>query len=464
MVQSRTVDVQDFISEHTDRKLSPLQLRTILLCFLIVAIDGFDTGAIGFIAPALRADWQVTAGQLAPLFGAGLFGLMVGAFIFGPLADKIGRKQALLLTVAFFGTASLASVWSENITQLTILRFLTGMGLGGAMPNAITLTSEYCPERRRSFLTTVMFCGFTLGSALGGLAAAQLVADYGWRSVLLLGGVAPLALLPILRIWLPESVRFLVLKSAPADRIAAILHKIAPDADLQGTQFTGVRRPQGSPVLQLFTPDLLRGTVLLWATFFMSLLVFYLLASWLPTVINSAGMTLKEASLFSMMLQIGGTVGAILIGSLMDRNNPHLVLGVSYVVAALFIALIGSATGSAALLAAAVFGAGFCLAGSQVGVNALAAGFYPTANRATGVAWANGVGRIGSVLGSMVGGVFLSSGLGLPAMFTLVGVPVVIAGICMLIKGRMAPQPVHQHAAPLPRTTALAVSGAALQQ
>ena len=467
MVQSRTVDVQDFITEHTDRKLSPLQIRTLVLCFLIVAIDGFDTGAIGFIAPALRADWQVTAGQLAPLFGAGLFGLMVGAFVFGPLADKIGRKWALLLTVFFFGAASLASAWSDNITQLTILRFLTGMGLGGAMPNAITLTSEYCPEHRRSFLTTVMFCGFTLGSALGGLAAAQLVADYGWRSVLVLGGIAPLALLPFLWIWLPESVRFLVLKQAPADQIAAILNKMAPAADLRGAVFTGVRRPQGSPVMQLFTPEERRGTLLLWATFFMSLLVFYLLASWLPTVINSAGMSMKEASYFAMMLQLGGTAGAILIGLMMDRRNPHHVLAVSYASAAIFIALIGSATGSAVLLAMAVFGAGFCLAGSQVGANALSAGFYPTANRATGVAWANAVGRIGSVLGSMVGGILLGSGLGLPTMFTLIGIPVVIAGACMLIKGMVAPQPVHQHAAaaaPLPAAAALSTGGAALQK
>jgi AAHS family 4-hydroxybenzoate transporter-like MFS transporter len=317
------------------------------------------------------------------------------------------------------------------------------MGLGGAMPNAITLTSEYCPEHRRSFLTTIMFCGFTLGSAFGGLAAAQLVADYGWRSVLFLGGVAPLALLPALWLWLPESVRFLVLKNAPPARIAAILEKIAPRADLEGAVFTGVKRAEGSPVLQLFGPQERRGTLLLWATFFMSLLVFYLLASWLPTVINSAGMTLKEASYFAMMLQLGGTVGAILIGRTMDRKDPHVVLAFAYASAAVFIALIGNATGSAVLLAAAVFGAGFCLAGAQVGVNALAAGFYPTANRATGVAWANGVGRIGSVLGSMTGGLLLGSGLGLPAVFGLIGIPVVVAGLCMLLKGRLAPQPDH---------------------
>jgi AAHS family 4-hydroxybenzoate transporter-like MFS transporter len=446
MALTRTIDVQDFVNDH---KLSSFQITVIALCFLIVAIDGFDTAAIGYIAPALRAEWGVSAAQLAPLFGAGLFGLMLGAFIFGPLADKIGRKYALILTVVFFGGASLASAWSTSITELTVLRFLTGMGLGGAMPNAITLTSEFCPERRRSFLTTLMFCGFTLGSAFGGLAAAQLVAGYGWASVLVIGGVLPLVLLPVLWWILPESARFLVLKNAPAEQIAGVLQKIAPEADLRNANFVGVTKAKGSPVAQLFQPGLVSGTLLLWLTFFMSLLVFYLLSSWLPTVISGTGMTLQEASYLTIMLPIGGTVGALLIGALMDRMNPHYVLGASYALAALFIALIGSSTASTALLAVAIFGAGFCLAGSQVGVNALAAGFYHTSSRATGVAWANAVGRSGSVLGSMTGGAILASGLGLPTAFVLVGVPVIVAGLCMFLKARLAPQPVHHSAAPL---------------
>lgn len=441
MSSTRVIDVQEFINAH---KVSGFQFTLVALCFLIVAIDGFDTAAIGFIAPALRAEWQLAPAQLAPLFGAGLFGLMIGAFVFGPLADKIGRKQALVMTVLFFGLTSLASAWAGSVTELTVLRFLTGMGLGGAMPNAITLTSEFCPDKRRSFLTTLMFCGFTLGSALGGLAAAQLVAGYGWSSVLLLGGIAPLVLVPVLLLALPESVRFLVLKNAPAERIAGILNKIAPEADLRDVHFVGIKRPAGSPVGQLFQPGLVAGTLLLWLTFFMSLLVFYLLSSWLPTVISNAGMTLKDASLMTMMLQTGGTVGALVIGASMDRVDPHKVLGVAYAAAALFIAAIGSATASPWLLATAVFGAGFCLAGAQVGVNALAAGYYPTANRATGVAWANAVGRSGSVLGSMVGGTILASGLGLPVAFVIVGVPAVFAGLFMVVKGRLAPQPAHQ--------------------
>lgn len=446
MPPSRTIDIQDFIDQH---KVSGFQVRIVMLCFLVVAIDGFDTAAIGYIAPALRSQWQVSQAQLAPLFGAGLFGLMIGAFLFGPLADRLGRKTVLVVTTAFFGLASLASAWSTSIEMLTALRFVTGLGLGGAMPNAITLTSEYCPEHRRSFLTMAMFCGFTVGSALGGFAAAHLIADFGWTSVLVLGGVLPLAILPLLVIGLPESVRFLVLKQAPSARVARLLNRIAPKADLSAATFTGIAKPKGSPIGQLFQPGLVAGTLCLWLTFFMSLLIFYLLSSWLPTIISSAGLSLKEASLVTVMLATGGTVGGLVLGALMDRANPHAVLGLSYLCAAGFVALIGSATGSVVLLAVAVFGAGFCVAGSQIGINALSASYYPTASRATGVAWANAVGRIGSVVGSMIGASLLGLGLGLPATFGLVAVPALVAAISIVLKSRLG-APVLPVAAPAP--------------
>ncbi|WP_407530232.1 MFS transporter [Methylobacterium oryzisoli] len=434
MPTSHSIDVQDVINRHG---VSGFQIRIVILCFLVVAIDGFDTAAIGYIAPALRAQWQVSQSQLAPLFGAGLFGLMIGAFLFGPLADRFGRKATLIVTTAFFGLASLASAWSTSIEMLTVLRFITGLGLGGAMPNAITLTSEYCPEHRRSFLTMAMFCGFTVGSALGGFAAAHLIADYGWPSVLVIGGVLPLALVPVLVLGLPESARFLVLKQAPAEAVARLLKRIAPAEDFSGATFTGIAKPKGSPIGQLFQPGLVAGTLCLWLTFFMSLLIFYLLSSWLPTIISSAGLTLKEASLVTVMLATGGTVGGLVLGALMDRANPHVVLGLSYLAAAGFVALIGSSTGSVALLVAAVFGAGFCVAGSQIGINALSASYYPTANRATGVAWANAVGRVGSVVGSMIGASLIGLGFGLPATFGIVAVPALIAAASITLKGRL---------------------------
>lgn len=432
-----SLDVAAFIDRQ---RVGRYQLLVAGLCFLIVAIDGFDTAAIGFLAPAIGAEWQLSAAQLAPLFGAGLAGLMAGAFVFGPLADKLGRKKVLLGCVAFFGLASLASAAAPGLGWLVLLRFLTGLGLGGAMPNAVTLTSEFCPAQRRSFLVTTMFCGFTIGSALGGLASAQLVEAWGWRAVLVVGGVLPLLLLPVLAALLPESVRYLVLRGAPNERVRAILQRIAP-IDAQA-RFT-ITRPQAfaSPASRLFQPDLRRGTLSLWLVFFMSLLVIYLLSSWLPTLLKSTGVSLRTAALVTAMFQVGGTLGAVALGWLMDRVAPHKVLAASYALAGVFIALIGVWGGSVALSAALVFCAGFCISGSQVGANALSASFYPTDCCATGVSWANGVGRIGSVLGSMGGGAMLAMQLSLPTVFLLVGIPALLAGVLMLGFGRSQAAP-----------------------
>ena len=434
MSSPRTIDVQHFINSH---KLSSTQIVTLLLCFFIVAVDGFDTASIGFIAPAIRAEWGLNPAHLAPVFGAGLAGLMAGAFLFGPLADKFGRKTILMVCVAFFAVASLASAYSNSVEMLILLRFLTGLGLGGAMPNSVTLSSEYAPEKHRAVLVTTMFCGFTLGSALGGVAAAHIVAEHGWRAVLVLGGVLPLALVPVLAFALPESVRYLVVKGIKTEQVLRTLRRIAPGEDLSNARFAVPEKAQsGFPVKHLFKPELRRGTLLLWLAFFMSLLVIYLLSSWLPTLISSTGRSLKDASLVTAMFQVGGTAGAIGLGQLMDRFNPQRVLAVAYALAAAFTALIGSSTGSTLMLVLAVFGAGACISGAQVGANALSAGFYPTASRATGVSWANGIGRVGSVLGSMAGGWMLSLGWGLPMLFAVIGIPAVIAAICLLAMRR----------------------------
>ena len=432
----RSMDVQDVIDANP---VSGFQKLVIALCFLVVAIDGFDTAAIGFIAPALRAQWGVTPAQLAPLFGAGLFGLMAGAFIFGPLADRWGRKPVLVATTAFFGLATLASAFSASVETLTALRFVTGLGLGGAMPAAITLTSEFCPGRQRSSLVTLMFCGFTIGSAAAGLAASHIVGTFGWQGLLVLGGALPLLLVPALAALLPESPRYLALRRAPAGRIAAVLRRIVPGTDFSAVGFVGPGRTKGLPIAQLFQGGLGAGTLLIWTTFFMSLLVFYLLSSWLPLLITTAGFSLANASLMAATLATGGTVGAILIGRLMDRLEPHRVLACAYLLAGAFVMLLGSATAMPWLLVSAIFGAGFGVAGAQVGVNALAAAYYPTAARATGVSWANAVGRIGSVLGSMVGSFLLSLGWDLSTVFTVAAVPAFLAAAAMLAKGMARP-------------------------
>jgi AAHS family 4-hydroxybenzoate transporter-like MFS transporter len=242
-------------------------------------------------------------------------------------------------------------------------------------------------------------------------------------------------------VFLPESVRYLVLKGGQDARVAGTLRRVDPTAPLDGAQFTGVRKVPGSPVGQLFNPGLVAGTLLLWLTFFMSLLVFYLLTSWLPTLLKEAGQTPQSASLIALMLPVGSTVGAILIGLMMDRFNPHTVLLGSYTVAACFILLLGVSTATPVLLVLAVFGAGLGTGGSQIGINALSAAFYPTASRATGVSWANAIGRTGSVLGSMVGGTLLGLGWSLATVFAVAALPALLAGVAIYLKGQLPAAP-----------------------
>ena len=283
--------------------------------------------------------------HLGPLFAAGLVGLMVGAFAVGPLADRHGRKAMLTASMVVFGLASLASSLSGDLWTLTWLRFVTGVGLGGAMPTSITLASEYCPASRRASLVTLMFCGFTIGSALGGLIASQVIERYGWRPLLIGGGLAPLALAPVLWLTLPESIRYLVTSGGAASRIAAILLEDAPDVDLHDATFTGAKAPAISPVRQLFSGGLMTGHAAAVARLLHEPARVYLLSNWMPTLIQrSTGASLSHAALLTAMLQIGGTVGAIVVGRLMDAFNPHHVLGAIYAAGAAFIAMISMTT------------------------------------------------------------------------------------------------------------------------
>ena len=429
----RTLEIRGWLDSQ---RVSWFQWRVLLLCFAVVAVDGFDTACVGFIAPALSRAWHLAPSVLGALFGSGLIGLMVGALLFGPLADRIGRRKTLIATVGFFGIVSLLSAQAPSIGILIALRFVTGLGLGGAMPNAIALTSEYCPERKKSFLTTVMFCGFTMGSGFGGVAAAALLPSFGWRSILILGGVLPLLLVPIMLVALPESVRYLVLrKDGSAEAIARVLRKIAPVTLDARTKFTlDEVTPSGSPVRQLFAAGYRTGTILLWMVFFMSLLIVYLLTNWLPTLVHSSGMPLAIASEVAVMYQVGGTLGALAIGRLMDKANPTAVLAATYGFGAVFLVATGLATG--AWLALTITGVGFCISGSQIGANAYVARFYPTSSRVTGISWALGIGRLGSVVGALVGGMLLSANISFPALFAIVAVPAAVAALAIFACGR----------------------------
>ncbi|MCL6594399.1 MAG: MFS transporter, partial [Alicyclobacillus sp.] len=307
----------------------------------------------------------------------------------GPVADRVGRKLVIILCTLFFGLFSLFTVFAHNTGTLLLMRFLTGLGLGGSMPNIIALTAEYMPLRIRKTMISVMFSGVPVGAVVGGLIASDMIPAYGWESMFYLGGIVPLVLGLILCAALPESARFLVTmgKSGSQDKVRRILRRIGVAAGPQTTVVLAEQRLTGMPVRRLFDPGYARNTSLLWVVFFLNILIIYFVSNWLPTVLRNAGLPLSMAVIGVVALQGGGVVGAILLGRWCDAGPVRRVLGISFVLAAVTLGLIGYMHGVAATMLM-IFAAGFFVIGAQNSLNALAASVYPTSVRSTGVSWA----------------------------------------------------------------------------
>lgn len=428
------VDIKGWID---NRPVARYQWLIMSLCFFVVLFDGFDVAVMGFIAPSLIQEWGLSKAAFGPVMGAGMVGLAIGALTAGPYADRLGRKKVLLIAVTGFSVLSLACAFARNPYELAILRLLTGVALGAAMPNTTTLLSEYLPERNRSLFITIMFTGFNMGSGMGGFLAAWLIPVHGWQSVLLAGGILPLILLPFLWLLLPESPRFLAARNAPASQIAKVMNKLGGQFSAS-TTFT-LSEPEvqhKAPLRMLFSPGYRAGTLALWMTYFMGLLVIYLMMGWMPTLLREGGLPIERAATITGLFQIGGTIGAIVVGWAMDRRNPNTVIATSYAVGGAFILLLGAFSLQSSLLAIGVVAAGFCMSGAQTGLNAFAPGYYATNCRATGVSWMLGIGRFGAIFGSLIGGAVLSLGLGLPLLFALLSAPAFIAALAILANGR----------------------------
>ena len=426
------VDIKHWID---NRSVSRYQWLILGLCFLIVTFDGLDAAIMGFIAPAVIQDWGISRPAFGPILAAAMVGLAVGALTSGPYSDRYGRRRVLLWSVACFGLFSVLCAFARSPLELAALRFLTGLGLGAAMPNSTTLLSEYIPQRLRGRLITLMFMGFGLGSAMGGFVSAWLIPHFGWHSVLLLGGVLPLLLLPVLYVLLPESVDLMINRRFPRERIMAVLKRMGGDF-AETVQFVVsapvARESAGRKVSHLFTQDYRWRTLSLWGTYFSGLLVIYLLTGWMPTLIKDAGVSLERAAIITAMFQFGGLAGILLVGFAMDRFNPKVAIAVAYVGGALCIFALGFVEIGASALGVLVFAAGFCMNGAQTGLNAFAPGQYPTDFRATGVSWMLGIGRFGGIFGSLMGGALLSLDLPMNVIFAVLGVPALVAALAIL--------------------------------
>jgi AAHS family 4-hydroxybenzoate transporter-like MFS transporter len=440
---SRAVNVADIIDT---RAVGAFQLRAFVLCAAVLLVDGFDVQAITYVVPTITREWGLVRGQLWPALTAGLVGVMLGAMFLAPLADRVGRRRVIIFSCLAFGALSLLTLAADSLLSLVVLRFLTGLGLGSALPNAIGLASEYAPHKRRALVVMFVGSGVSLGAIGAGIAAAQLVAPFGWRAVFVVGGILPLVLAVLLTRWLPESIRFAALLPGRHAEAKRLLRKIQPelgdDVEIVSHEAQGGK----ATVLDLFADGRGVATLSLWVAFFMSLLNVYLAINWLPTSLEASGYTDAQASGLTTLYHVGGVAGTYAIGLLMDRLGAHRMVLVALLIAGVGFYTFATATEMQQWTTAAVLAfAGVGVIGAQVGANALATMTYPVAMRATGLGWALGVGRVGSIVGPTIIGLMLASAADARSVYLWCLVPISIgmAAIALLKRRAMpARQPV----------------------
>ena len=428
----QTIDIPSVIDSN---RLSRSQLLILMMVGLTVVMDGFDMQSMGYVAPAIIADWGVSKAELGPVFGAGLFGMLVGSLTLSVLADKIGRRPVLIWATVFFSLCMLVTAHVTSIGQLQVIRFVTGLGLGAIMPNALALVGEFSPRNKRVTLMMLVSCGYTIGAVLGGLVSAWMIPLWGWQSVFYLGGIFPLLIAALMYVFVPESMQFLVVKGRRLDEVGRTLRRIDPSLKVDGsTRYALAETAQGSaPVVELFREGRGVATVLLWVVNFMNLLNLYFLSSWLPTIATSAGLSTSTAVMVGTTLQVGGVLGTLLMGPVIDRIGFFKVLVPCFALAALSIALIGQPGIGLPLLFLVVTVTGFCIIGGQPAVNALAATYYPTALRSTGLGWSLGIGRWGSIAGPVLGGLLIQFEWSNSEIFLAMAVPTVIAALMLFL-------------------------------
>lgn len=439
--QASALTVSEIIDQ---RPLSSFQAWAIVLCGLLLTLDGFDAQSIGFVAPSVSQTLGIPLKVFGPIFAASLFGLMIAAMASGPIADRWGRKWPVIFSTLCFAVFSLLNARAISFNQLLIFRFLTGLGLGGAMPNVVAIASEYSPRRMLPFFVAALFAGMPLGGFICGAASSLLIPTLGWRSVFYLGGILPLVLTILSFQYLPESVRFLSARGAAPDRIAAILSRISPELSNASISAAEETVRKGVPVKYLFSEGRAAGTLLLWVPFFMNLLILYFVVSWLPALLRESGMSVGAGVRATALFSLGGIVGCFAEGPLMKVLSAYWLLLLEFALCAALIASLDWITAPFSLIAAVVFLLGLFVTGAQAGINVLAASFYPTSIRSTGLGWALGIGRIGSIVGPVLAGTMLSIGW-LPHQILLSGaVPCLIATLAVFLSrwaGEEAYQP-----------------------
>jgi len=407
MANENGIDLNDLID---GQKVQTSTIVFLAVAMLAMVADGFDLSAIGFVAPELKKIWHIEPAQLAPIFTAGIFGLLAGAPLLGFVGDRLGRKTGILIGLCIYGGLTLLTMLASSVNQFVVLRFLTGLGLGGMIPNVLSLTAEIAPKRLRGMFTVITLFGVPAGISLPGLVAALLVPHYGWPAILFVGGLLPLLVALAVVFILKESLKFLAQRGGRDEDIRRIVRGLRPDLSISSQAHFSVGLPSvsagsGSPA-RLFEGSLGVITPALWIALAANQLTNFFALSWLPTLLQSAGLSTAQAGISASMFSIGGLAGGLVLTFIMDRFGVLPIVAL-FLVGAPFIALMGMQGIPLWALGAIIAAAGFCVVGNNFAINAAMVMIYPTPVRSAGAGWAQAMGRVGSLGAPIIGGILL---------------------------------------------------------
>jgi MFS transporter, AAHS family, 4-hydroxybenzoate transporter len=434
----QTIRIDDLVD---GQRIRGFNLNLLFWSFLAMFADGYDISVMPFAMPTLSKLWHVDAGLQGWALTASLIGVLAGSPLLGYIGDRYGRKAAILLGSVIYGVTTLTVIWQHGYWVTIALRFCTGIGIGGLMPNTIALNSELSPKRLRATLIVLMFTGVTLGSSAPGFISAWVLPTFGWKVLFLVGGAVPLLVAVCLYFALPESVKFLGGRPERRAELLSVARRMRPDLAIgEDALFESPLRPTPQRgalgVGDILGPGFRAITPLLWVCFVTTLMANYFLNSWMPLLFNNAGLTPEKAALASSLYHIGGTVGGLLISVLLDQFG-FVVIAVLFVCAAPAIAAIGSSSMSYAALAPLAGIAGLCVLGAQFGNNAAAGLLYPTQFRSKGVGWALGIGRFGAIVGPLLGGHLIKLHLPMRQLFLAAAMPMLIGAVAAVILVRL---------------------------
>jgi AAHS family benzoate transporter-like MFS transporter len=388
-------------------KFNRFHVALFIWSFMVILFDGYDLAVYGTVLPVLMEEWKLDPVVAGSMGSYGLFGMMFGAILFGILADKIGRKKVILINVLIFSFFTFLCAFSDSATQFSIYRFIAGLGLGGIMPNIAALITDYAPNKMKIKLVSLTLVSFAVGGALAPTFGVLLIQTFGWQSVFWVAG-SPLLALPFMLVQLPESTSYLI-RTNKKEKLFAILNKINPGLTFNETDEIVEEKVTVTkvPVVGLFKENRALSTVAFWLAFFCALLMVYGLNTWLPKLMIAAGYGLNSSLTFLIALQGGAVIGILALSSLCEKYGSKRVLIPTYIAGTIALSLLGFG-GNSVVIFILVAIAGAATTGAQVLIQAYVTSFYPSEMRSTGIGIASGVGRLGGMLGPILGGFLLT--------------------------------------------------------